>query len=83
MSQLSREPLIEALPGGSRNDQAWRVPLCDKEIQRLLPRLRLHHHPCAAAERGVVHRPVPVVGEVAQVVDPQVQQSVAAGLADE
>src|SRR5579863_2060956 len=40
-------------------------------------RLRLKHHARAAAERAIVHRPVAVVGGIAQIVQPDI--SVAAG----
>ncbi len=49
----------------------------------LRPGLGLHDHAGAAAVGGVIDRPVPVGGELAQVVDPQVQQAVLAGLADQ
>ena len=51
--------------------------------QRLGPGLGLHDHAGAAAVGGVVHGAVPVRGEVAQVVDVQLQQAVLAGLADQ
>ena len=50
-------------------------------VQRLAPRLRLHHHAGAAAVGGVVDRAVPVVGPVAQVVHVQVEQPAGARLA--
>ena len=50
-------------------------------VERLAPRLGLHHHAGAAAVRGVVDGAVPVVGPVAQVVDGDVEQPVVARLA--
>ena len=60
-----------------------RVALCENVVERLGPRLRLHHHAGAPAVRGVVDGAVAVVGEVAQVVDADVEQAVLARLADE
>jgi hypothetical protein len=52
-------------------------------VQCLAPRLGAHHHPGTAASRGVVHGAVPVVGEVPQVVDGELDPTGGPGLADQ
>src|SRR5690606_30389874 len=55
----------------------------DQGVEGLAPGFRLHDHAGAAAVRGVVDRAVPVVGPFAQVVDVDVEEAGAAGLAEE
>ena len=63
---------------GTTSDGAVAGATC---VERLAPRLRLHHHAGAAAVGGVVDGAVPVVGPVAQVVHVHVEQAALLGLA--
>src|SRR5690606_24055629 len=55
----------------------------DHRVDRLGPRLGLHHHAGPAAVRRVVHGAVHVVGPVPQLVQPDVEDAAAARPADE
>src|SRR5262249_17331052 len=47
----------------------------DQRFHRIEQRLRLQHHAFAAAKRAVIHGPVPVVREFAQILDANLHQS--------
>src|SRR5690606_5248898 len=86
--------LGEDLPGrgGDEQDGGCRVLGCrgpgrdgagEHVVQGGAPHVGAHDHPGPAAEGGVVDRAVPVGGPVAQVVDGEVEQPGAPGLADQ
>ena len=78
--ELAGDGLGEGSPGGRRHDQrSCRSPA--SSVERLTPRLGLHHHAGAAAVRRVVDGPVPVVGPLPQVVHAHVEEPSIAGLA--
>ena len=52
-----------------------RVLFAPQSFHRLKERFRLQQHPRPAAKRPVIHRLVPVVRPVAQIVDIQIQQT--------
>src|SRR5215218_7055414 len=89
--QLVRHRLGEPLPGRARHQQVrCGVRVAERlaagpldRVECLTPRLRSHHHAGPSAVGRVVDRPVPVVGEVAQIVYRDVEQSLLAGLADQ
>ena len=58
-------------------------PGAGHRVQRLAPRFRRHHHARAAAERGVVHRAVHVVGPGPQVVHLEVDVPAGGRLAEQ
>src|SRR3954454_5711120 len=88
--ELACHRLGERRAAGAGDDQvryaarSGRVrPLVHDGVQCLAPRLRAHDHALASSVRRVVDGAVAVVGEVAQVVHPQVDQALLTGLADQ
>ncbi len=78
--QFVRQLLVEALATRAEQVQrARRIGCLDGGEDRFW----LHHHPRAATERRVVHRAVDVVGVLAQIVQPEVEQAVGAALAEQ
>ena len=76
LRQIGRLSLGERGSAGGRDHQQ-RVPgRAEDVVEALPPRLGLHHHARPAAVGGVVHRPMPVVGVPAKIVDPQVDDPV-------
>ncbi len=73
--KLGDERAVEPPP--LRREQHHRRLCLDERLHRLdggEQRLRLHHHPRAAAERVVIDRPMPVSRPVAQVVQHDLDQ---------
>src|SRR3712207_5947971 len=85
--ELVRHRLGEKLARGRREDHERRLNavrrLGEDAVERLAPRLRLHDHSGPAAVRGVVDGAVPVVGEIAQVVNGEVEEPGLLGLAEQ
>ena len=71
--QLAGDRLRERRAAGGGDDQ--RRAGREHGVERLAPRLGLHHHPGSAAVRGVVDGAVPVVGPLPQVVDVHGEQA--------
>ena len=69
-----REPLAVAATSGSRRaGAAARRPGCASTARK--QRLRLQHHARPAAKRHIVHDPVPVGREIAQIVHADIQHA--------
>src|SRR5712664_897554 len=80
-----RRFLRESFPcRGQQNDRRTGRPRCrlccishpapKQRLHRLKHWFRLHHHPLAAAKRTIVHRAMPVFGELAQILHPHINQ---------
>ena len=84
--ELARPGLRERHTPGARDDEVRArstVGAGQDLVEGRPPRFGLHDHAGAAAVGGAVDAAVSVVGVLAQVVDPHVQQALVPGLADE
>ncbi len=79
MARSAATAWVKGSPGGRRHDERGAVGA--DRVERLAPRLGLHHHAGAAAVGRVVDGAVPVVGPVAQVVHVYVEQAALLRLA--
>ena len=74
-STARASPWVNAARRGDVRTTASGAPRRPDRLDRAKQRLRLHHHPRTAAKRHIVHDPVPVGREVAEVVDRHVQHA--------
>lgn len=73
LSQSGGDGVIELLPlGGEEDDLA---PLLPEGVHGLKEGLRLQDHSRPAAVREVIHHPMPVVGPVSKIMNPDLRQA--------
>ena len=77
LRHLARDRLRERPAGWPEQDDMR--PLATQGLDGLVERLGLHHHAGAAAKRTVIHRLMPVVGPIPQIVHPQIEQPALSG----
>ena len=77
LHQATGHGVIESLPlRGEEENLTVSLP---QRIHRFKERLRFQDHPRPTTERDVVHHPMPVMGPVPQVVNPNLHKSLLLG----